>query len=165
MARSGKLSPLSAIVWGALIAGVLDIAAVFAFWAVRNVSPGAILRSIASSLLGPAADAGGAAEALIGLTLHFAVSFAFAAAYVIASLRIPSLQARPLLLGPLYGIVAYVIMTFIVVPMSAATFKGPWPPPLENLAASLAIHLFLFGLPIAWFASRMRSPATATAPA
>jgi uncharacterized membrane protein YagU involved in acid resistance len=146
----------SAIFWGGLAAGVLDIAAVFAFWAVRDTSPILILQSIATSLLGDAAYQGGLGAAALGLALHFAVSFVFAGAYVFASFPAPVLRSRPVTFGLLYGVVAYVIMTFAVVPLSRATFGADWPPPLVNLATSVFIHLVLFGLPIALAASRIR---------
>jgi len=155
-----RLSAWGAIWWGGLAAGILDLAAVVAFWVVRDVPPTAILRSIASALLGPAAAGGGTGAAALGLLLHFAVSFAFAAAYVVVSSRAPVLRARPIAGGVAYGLVAYVIMTFVVVPLSRATFDGAWPPPPVNLAASLFIHLFLFGLPIAWAASHIGRPDT-----
>jgi uncharacterized membrane protein YagU involved in acid resistance len=151
-----NLSPIAAIVWATLIAGVLDIAAVFAFWFARDVPPEVILRSIATSVQGPAANEGGTASALIGLGLHFLVSLVFAAAYVIVATRMPMLKTRPIVFGLLYGALAYVIMVFGVVPLSLADFDGPWPPPPLNLAVSVAIHLFLFGLPIALVTSRMR---------
>jgi uncharacterized membrane protein YagU involved in acid resistance len=158
------MSPGVAIIVATLVAGVLDIAAVFAFWLARGVPPDAILRSIATSVLGEAAMSGGAGAAALGLALHVFVSFLFAAAYVIAALRLPVLKRRPVTFGVLYGALAYVIMTFGVVPMSLATFGQSWPPPLLNLAASVSIHLFLFGLPIALVTSRMRG-AIATAEA
>lgn len=150
-----KLSAGGAIILGAFIAGVLDLAAVLAFWAARDVPPFAILQSIASARFGAASFEHGMGSALIGLFLHFAVSFVFAAAYVTAASRAPILRARPLSFGCAYGLFAYAIMTFLVVPLSNATFDGPWPPPLINLATSLAIHVFLFGLPIALVASRV----------
>lgn len=156
------MSPGVAIIVATLVAGVLDIAAVFAFWLSRGVPPDAILRSIATSVLGEAAMSGGAAA--LGLALHVFVSFVFAAAYVIAALRLPVLKQRPVTFGLLYGALAYVIMTLGVVPLSLATFGQSWPPPLLNLAASVSIHLFLFGLPIALVTSRMRG-AIATAEA
>lgn len=147
----------TAIVAGGLVAGILDLAAVVAFWSVRDVPPGPILRSIATSVLGPEAnDMGHPAEAL-GLFLHFAVSFTFAATYVLVSARAPAMRGRPFLSGIGYGAIAYVIMTFVVVPLSRADFGFTWPPPLVNLAASVSIHLFLFGLPIALAASRISS--------
>lgn len=144
-----------AVFWGGLAAGILDLGAVLAFWAAHGAMPEGILRAIASAVLGPAAFEGGAFAPLLGLLLHFGVSFAFAAAYVAAALRATILRSRFVLAGLAWGIVAYVVMTFVVVPLSRADF-GPWPPPALNLAASLFIHLVLFGVPIAWAASRLR---------
>lgn len=102
-----RLSPALAIAWGGLGAGVLDIGAVFAFWAARDV---------ASSVLGRAAFELGAAAAALGLFLHFAVSYTFASAYVVASARWRALRSRPIVFGIAYGVLAYGIMTFVVVP-------------------------------------------------
>jgi uncharacterized membrane protein YagU involved in acid resistance len=158
--RRITFSTPAAIIVGGLIAGVLDIAAVFAFWAVRDVPPTTILQSIASSVLGGDAFTLGMVATAIGLLLHFAVSLVFAAAYVIASARVRLLRLRPIPLGIAYGALAYVIMTFVVVPLSRAEFGQTWPPPLVNLAASVFIHLFLFGLPIALCASRIEGTAS-----
>lgn len=136
---------------------MLDIAAVFAFWLVKGVGPLTILQSIATSVLGREAFELGTLAVLVGVSLHFAVSYVFAAAYVAASSRVHVLRSRPVRFGVAYGAIAYVIMTFAVVPLSRADF-GSWPPPLVNLAASLLIHLFLFGLPIALAASRIAEP-------
>lgn len=149
-----RFGTTGAILWGGFVAGVLDIAAVFAFWAARDVAPATILQSIATSVLGREAFALGAPAVLLGLFLHFAVSYVFAAAYVGVSSRVRLLRTRPVRFGIAYGAVAYMVMTFVVVPLSRADFGG-WPPPPVNLAASLFIHLFLFGLPIALAASRI----------
>lgn len=149
-----RLGSATAIVLAGVIAGVLDLSAVLGFWALRDVAPSTILQSIASSVLGRAAFDHGAAAAALGLFLHFAVSFAFAAAYVFLSARLRMLRSQPLLMGTAYGALAYAIMTFVVVPLSLMDAR-PWPPPPLNLAASIFIHLFLFGLPIALVASRI----------
>lgn len=155
---------VTAVIVGALAAGLLDIAAVFTFWALRGVAPTAILQSIASSVLGADAFSLGFSAAMLGLLLHFTVSFVFAAAYVAVSAWLTMLRTRPWLFGIAYGALAYVIMTFLVVPLSRAEFGQSWPPPPVNLAASVFIHLFLFGLPIALAASRIAAPARASAP-
>ena len=160
-----RLEPFETIIWATLVAGVLDIGSVLAYWLAQGAPPEAILRAIATSVLGPAANDGGAAAAALGLLLHFFVSFVFAAAYVLLALRMPALKRRPILFGLLYGAVAYVIMVFAVVPASLATFGRSWPPPLDQLAVSVGIHLFLFGLPIALVTSRMRSAILVAGPA
>ena len=154
--KNTSFGPVGAVVWATILAGVLDIAAVFAFWAPQGVPPSTVMQSIASSITGAASYQGGAGSIALGTFLHVLVTVVFAAAYVIVALRMRFLTTRPLLWGPLYGLLAYVIMTFGVVPLSNAQFGGDWPPPPVNLAASLFIHLFLFGLPIAWAASRLR---------
>ncbi|NZA25455.1 hypothetical protein H0E84_03590 [Luteimonas sp. SJ-92] len=154
--KAPALSPVSAAAWGGLIAGILDIGAVCAYWWFEaGVPPGAIFQSIASALMGAAAFGGGSPAVLLGVVLHFAVSFAFAGAYAFAGLRVRALVVRPVLYGIAYGLLAHLIMSRIVVPLSRAEFGGGTPTPKE-FAASMFIHLFLFGLPIALVASRMR---------
>jgi uncharacterized membrane protein YagU involved in acid resistance len=143
-----------AILWGGLAAGILDIGMVFAIWAAEGVPPGDILRAIASAVMDTAAYQGGTPAAWLGLFLHFFVSFAFAAAYVITASRVPMLQTRPVLCGIVYGLIAYAVMVYVVVPLSLANF-GP-PESMLRMAQSLSIHIFLFGLPIALAASRVR---------
>jgi uncharacterized membrane protein YagU involved in acid resistance len=162
--RQPGFSATRAVLWGGLAAGVLDIAAVFAFWLVKGVGPLTILQSIATSVLGREAFELGMFAVLVGVFLHFAVSYVFATAYVVASSRVPLLRSSPVLSGVAYGVIAYVIMTAVVVPLSRADF-GDWPPPLINLAASLFIHLFLFGLPIALAASKIAEPEASSAKA
>lgn len=154
-ARGLAFSAPGAILWGGLAAGVLDLAAVLAFWAAHGVAPVAILQSIASSLLGAQAFGGGLGAAALGLFLHFFVSFVFAGAYVAFSAWGLVMRAHPVVFGLLYGLVAAWVMTYAVVPLSRAGF-GDAPPSIVNLSASLFIHLVLFGLPIALAASRIR---------
>jgi hypothetical protein len=148
------LSPVNAVIWGGLIAGTLDIGTVFAYWATQDVWPAGILQAIASSLLGPAAYEGGAAAAILGFVLHFAVSFVFAGAYVAVASKLSMLITRPVLCGLAYGALAKIIMGEIVVPLSRADF-GSGGTALQT-AISWFIHLVLFGLPIALAASRVR---------
>jgi hypothetical protein len=143
-----------AILWGGIAAGILDIGMVFAIWAAEGVAPADILRAIASAVMDTAAYQGGTPAALLGLFLHFLVSFVFAAAYVIAAGRLSILLTRPILCGLVYGLIAYAVMVYVVVPLSLANF-GP-PASGLRMAQSLFIHTFLFGLPIALVASRIR---------
>lgn len=58
---------------------------------------------------------------------------------------------RPVPLGVAYGLLLYVVMNLVVVPLSAAS-PGSRDP--TWIALTVAVHAFLVGLPIAWFASR-----------
>lgn len=143
-----------AIFWGGLVAGILDIAAVLAYWLPHGATTAGIFQAIASSLMGPAAYEAGSASVALGAFLHFAVSFVFAAAWVGASVRLAILRVRPVICGMAYGLLAWIIMTHIVVPLSRADFGESTP---VRMAISIAIHVFLFGLPIALAASLIRT--------
>jgi hypothetical protein len=149
-------STFGAIFWGGMAAALLDIGAVFAYWATQGVSPLTILKSIASALHGREAYGMGTGAIILGAVLHFAVSFVFAAAYVLIARRVRLLLSWPVPGGLAYGAAAWFIMSHIVVPLSRADFGEPTP---FRLALSIAIHLFLFGLPIALAASRLRREA------
>jgi hypothetical protein len=149
--RSTQISPLAAILGGGLTAALLDITYAFVFFGLRGASPVKILHSIASGVLGKAAREGGAATAALGAVLHVAIALVMAAVYVAASRRLPALNRRPWLWGPLYGIGCYLVMNYVVLLLRF----GPRPvPPLEVLLGGVAIHMFGVGLPIALFAAR-----------
>jgi uncharacterized membrane protein YagU involved in acid resistance len=144
-----------AILWGGFTAGFIDLMTIFVIWqVVENIPPMVILQAVATAFMGDAAYRAGMPSALLGLALHFFVSLCFAAAYVYASGRFTIMRTQPFLCGPVYGIVAYLVMTYIVVPLSLATFGRPETP--ADLARSLFIHMFIFALPIALAASRIR---------
>ncbi|CAN7170685.1 hypothetical protein [Caulobacter sp. LjRoot300] len=151
VARKTAISPLAAVLGGGLTAAVLDITYAFVAFGLRGVSPARILQSIASGALGKAAYRAGAGSALLGALLHLAIALVMAAVYVAASRRLPALNRRPWLWGPLYGIGCYLVMNYVVL---LARF-GPRPaPPLEVLVGGVAIHMVGVGLPIALFAAR-----------
>jgi hypothetical protein len=145
------LRPGQWVVLGGLIAGTLDIAYAIAFWAFKGVAPMRILQSIAAGVQGKeAAVAGGMSSALLGLLLHFTMALMMAGAYYLASRRLPLLVRRPLLFGALYGLMLYVVMNYIVVPLSAA---GPGQPPSGLwMACSIVAHVVLVGIPCAYAA-------------
>lgn len=146
---------LEAVIWGGCAAGLLDLMTIFAIWQVfENIPPVVILQAIATAFMGDAAYQAGAKAALLGLVLHFFVSLCFAAAYVAAAQRAVLLKRHPFIFGPIYGIIAYLVMTYAVVPLSLATFGRP--ETLFDLARSLLIHMFIFAMPIALAANRIR---------
>jgi hypothetical protein len=147
-----------ALLCGGLTVGTLDILDAFIFNGFRGVSPGRILQFIASGLLGrEAAYAGGAATMALGLLLHYFIAFTVVAAYILASRRLPILARQPFVLGPLYGVLVHLVMSRIVVPLSAVTrAPGPRPPVVE--INQYLIHAFGIGLVTALFARAARRP-------
>ena len=144
---------LSSILLGGLVGGAFDITYAIVFSYLRRaVPPSRVLQSVASGLLGPAAYDGGAPTAALGLGLHFFIALVAAAVYVFASQYLPVLVRRPILAGAVYGIGIYVVMNWVVLPLSRI---GPKPaPPFVVLATGLLVHMFLIGVPIALAARR-----------
>ena len=155
-----RLSPGKAILVGGLIAGALDITYAFILWWLRaQVTPMQILQSVATGLLGKASYDGGAGTAILGAFLHFFNALVIAAIFVGASRIWPVLARRAALFGPLYGIGVYLVMNYVVLPLSAFPPRTKPPAPVVWITGVLA-HMFLIGLPIA-LAAKRAVPATA----
>ena len=139
--------PVRAILYGALAVAVLDaLDAMLFFGIARGVRPMAIFQSIAAGLLGRAAFRGGLPTALLGGVLHFIVATCIVSTYCVVSRRIHGLARRPWLYGPLYGILVFFTMRFVVVPLSAA-LQGPLTLPL--FLNGVIGHAILVGPPAA----------------
>jgi hypothetical protein len=137
-----------AILYGTLVVGVLDALDAVMFFGLRGVRPIRIFQSIAAGLLGRAAFQGGLATAVLGACLHFFIAFVVVLTFYLASQRAPVLTRYAVVCGLLYGLVVYVVMNFVVVPLSAASAAPPSVPVLVN---GLLIHAFGVGLPTALF--------------
>lgn len=145
-------SPWRDVLAGGLALGALDLLFAFTFWgALRGVAPGRILQSIAAGVQGAAAFEGGASSAMLGLVCHFFIATMMVLAYTLASGRKRVLAEQPVRHGLLYGLLLYVVMTHVVVPLSNAPQSAkvylPW------VVASIAMHA-VFGVMCAWFARR-----------
>jgi hypothetical protein len=138
---------------------VLDITAAFVLYGLRGSTPLRILQSIAAGLLGAAAFKGGLPTAALGLLLHFFIATTAAAVYYAASRRLDVLLRRPVVSGVLYGVVVYVVMNYVVVPLSAIGRR----PVLSPLAAVIVVvHMVCVGLPIALVVRRRTVTKTTT---
>ena len=157
-----RLTTSRAILYGGLTAGILDLIDAFVFFGVRSgAQPVSILHSIAAGLIGrEAARGGGTSTAILGFFTHFLVAFCIVTVFVLASRVLPALRKQWVLHGIAFGFVAYLVMTWLVVPMSRAgngsiTFALPVMPVMIN---GILIHMFGVGLPAAFFASLIPEP-------
>ena len=150
------MTPTRAIALGGLTVGVLDGLDALIFFGVRGVPPIRVFQAIASGLLGREAFQGGGATLLLGVALHFLIATTVVAVYVIVS-RITSLNSRPLVFGPLYGVAVDPVMNLVVIPLSAIGGGPPraWPVILNGIL----INMIGVGLPSALFARTVSSPA------
>ena len=140
---------LRAILAGGFIAGTIDIGVAIALY---HIGPLTLLHAIASGLIGKASYSGGLDTALLGLVLQWAMSLVIAAIFVLAASRLPVLRQRWLAMGLAYGVGIFVVMTFIVVPLSASFPKNPpkWPGAAEQLLAMLLFGAIISGC-ARWF--------------
>src|SRR5215211_2844568 len=115
---------LQPIFWGGLIAGTLDICAAFLYaWLRAGVGPIRVLHSVASGLLGAAAFQGGGKTAVLGLALHFLIATVATTVFYFASRRLLFLVERPVMSGLLYGVAVYLVMNFVVLPLSNVALR------------------------------------------
>jgi len=135
-----------------LVAGTLDIASAIALTAAHGKSVAAMLRNVASGPFGDGVAQLGAAGAIAGLAVHFGIMAAMVTIFAAAVDRLPALGRRPVGFGAAYGLLLYLVMYWIVIPLR-------WPGALNHIrlgaiANALAIHVLLVGIPIAWIVAR-----------
>ena len=104
------------------------------------------LQYLASGAIGNAAFTGGLATALFALILDFVMTIIIAGVFILSADRI-SLLRRYLIPGSLlYGFGVFIVMNFIVVPLSAAPALPA--PPMWLLIETVLEHILLNGLPL-----------------
>jgi hypothetical protein len=149
--RRGK--PFSTIFWGGLIAGTLDLTgACVVSWLRGGVAPQRVMQSVASGLLGPDSYTGGAKTAALGIALHFLIATTWTVVFYLASRVLRFLIEWPVTMGLLYGVIVYLFMNFVVLPVSA--FRQRTPPTLSGRIIGALIIMFCIGLPIALIVRR-----------
>lgn len=128
-----------------MTAGILDLSAAFLLSAANGVGPARVLQGIASGLLGRPSFQGGWATTALGAVCHFFVALSAAAVFVLASRGLAFLTRRPLAAGALYGVSVYLVMYWIVVPLSRIHRR---PFSWTTTATAIVTHIVCVGLPI-----------------
>jgi hypothetical protein len=149
---SADYPPLWKVIAGAtLLVGTLDISDAFIFYSLRGVPPMRILQGIASGVLGRAAFGMGHRSALLGLFFHFFIAFCATSFFFLAARNLP-LAHHPWLYGALFGVTLYIVMNYIVLPLSKIGLRPR--PPLVPLVNGIAALVFCIGIPLAFIARR-----------
>jgi hypothetical protein len=146
MTDVGRKSPrgkgaLWAIAVGGLIAGAVDITQACILFGSH------VPLAIAAGLIGPSALHGGVATYVLGVLLHFFIVFSAASVYYLASRRWGFLKEYPFVCGLFFGMAVELVMSYVVLPLSALHEKGPYE--LHDILLGLGVHMFVIGLPIA----------------
>ena len=148
------------IIAGGLVAGTLDIGAASL---INWVSPVLILHYIASGILGTQAFTVGAAATYLGLILQWLMSILIAAIYFFVTSRWRSLRMQWWLGGLSAGAVIFLVMNYLVMPLSAApaTYRDIVEHFHPMKAAANLLAMFVFGLIVAYCAYRLSGRAAA----
>ena len=131
---------------------VLDGLFAFVFYGlILGVKPLRIFQSVASGLLGRSSFDGGVRTFVFGLLLHLVVAICIAAVFYLASLKLPILIRHAVASGLVYGLIAYLVMNYVVIPLSRIGLRATT---MRVFLPAFIAHAFLVGLPIALLARR-----------
>jgi hypothetical protein len=142
---------LKAIVVTGLIAGTLDITTAMI---VYKVPPFPMGRFIASGAFGKDAFSGGTPMALLGILFHYIIAFSWTILFFILYPKIPLLGKNKYVTGVLYGIMVWLVMNLVILPMTNVT-RGEMK--LIPSLIGMVILIFMIGLPISILAHRYYS--------
>jgi hypothetical protein len=134
------------------IAGALDItAACIQAYLAKKITPDIVLKYIASGLFGKQAFAGGFQYIIFGLLIHLFISLACTLVYFIIYPKATLLQKNILLSSLFIAVIAWVITTRIIIPLSNIQT-----PPFNIIKALIAIAVLYccIGLPVSIFAKK-----------
>ena len=134
-----------------LVAGTLDILSAFLFAGIGGVGPLSVLKFVASGPFGTSSGRGNG-WAAVGLLVHYAIMAVMAGAYLTAARRVPALLRHPVAAGLAYGLLLWLVMHWVVLPLRWP--QAPLPNGLYEIANALFSHCILVGLPIALIAAR-----------
>jgi hypothetical protein len=138
------------ILWIGLVAGTLDIIENIVFNAFRGITPWRIFQYIASGLLGAHSFQMGWSAVGLGVMIHYAIALSWTAIFYLAvtKLNLAILTRRPILSGFVYGVVVYLVMNFVILPMTRIPHR-PAPITLISRINAVLALMFCIGLPIA----------------
>lgn len=118
---------------------------------MKVVTPLQLLHGIASGVFGETIVVNKIVTALIGVVFHYFIAYSFTTAYFLVYPHVKLLHHNKIINGLLYGIFVWLVMNFIVLPLSNvhhSPFK--WIPATRGAL----ILMFCIGLPISLFTSK-----------
>jgi len=149
-----KKNAALAIIVGGVVAGTLDLIQASILFGVK------VPLVIAAGLLGEPAFRGGAGMYTLGILLHFFIAFSVTTIYYIASRWLTFMLDHPLVCGLFFGMAVELVMSYIVLPLSALQDRGPYR--LHDVLQGLIVHMIVIGLPVAYSIRRFRTASSHT---
>lgn len=134
------------VIWTILLAGTLDISAAFLDSFIRNgLKPILVLQYIASGVLGRQAFSMGWTSGVLGLLFHFMFVTIWTLLFFFLYPRIRIKPRWKYMAGITFGILIWLVMNLIIVPLSA-TNKFQHPP--LSIFLGIIYVVCMVGLPI-----------------
>jgi hypothetical protein len=150
--RSGLAQAI--LITGAM-AGTLDIIAAFInVYISSGTSAVVVLQYIASVFLGKDSYAMGFASALLGLIIHYAISYSWTSLFFLLYPTLRFLSGNKVVVGLLYGVFVWLVMNLVVlrlIGLGNGSFNLP------QAVIGCGILMLCIGLPIAWGAHKYYS--------
>lgn len=160
-----KMNPASArrsrrvwtIIWIGFVAGTLDISENIIFNAFRHITPYQIFQYIASGLIGGESFIIGWVSVVLGVAIHYAIAMTWTVVFYLLSRKLLVLTRHAAICGIVYGGVVYVIMNFVVLPMTRVPHARAAVTLASRISGVLAL-LFCIGFTIALLVKRFAPP-------
>jgi hypothetical protein len=146
---------LNTIVTAWLVAGTMDLTAALTYYPLTaGVRPVRIVQGIASGVLGASAFQGGFKTAALGVVFHYLIALIWTVVFFVAAQRFKVLTKHVVPVGLTYGVVVWLVMNLIVLPLSNVRHA---PIQLGAAVTGAVILMFCIGLPIAVIVGRRLS--------
>ena len=142
---------IKAILITGLIAGTLDIVAACVNVSISSGTAAVVvLQYIASVFLGKESYAMGFASALLGLIVHYAISYGWTSVFFLLYPKLKFLSGNKVVVGLLYGVFVWLVMNLVILKLIGSGNR-----PFNWLQATIGcgIIMFCIGVPIAWGAN------------
>jgi hypothetical protein len=135
------------VLWIGLVAGTLDISENIIFNAFRHITPYMIFQYISSGLIDGHSFSMGAASVVLGVGIHYTIAMTWTVIFYLLSRKILILTRHAAISGIIYGGVVYIIMNFVVLPLTRAPHARAAMTVASRVSGVLAL-LFCIGLTI-----------------
>lgn len=140
------------ILWIGFLTGTLD--ALATILSSYKIGPVTIFQFIASGAFGKVAFKGGMPMVWWGVWFHYFIAYSFTAVFYVAYPSFYKFFRNKYLIGLEYGLITWIVMNFIVVPISKIGFhpvKQIWP-----ILTGIFILIICIGMPVALIADFIR---------
>lgn len=145
------------VFWIGLVAGTLDISENIIFNAFRHITMKQIFQYIASGLIDGKSFTMGSASVALGVGIHYCIAMTWTIIFFLLSRKLLFLIRHAAISGIVYGGIVYIIMNFVVLPLTRIPHSIRAATLASRISGILAL-LFCIGLTIALLVKRFAPP-------